>query len=117
MYKEIQIGGQSVALLANAATPIRYKQVFHRDLIHELADSQKDPSITVSITPNLAYLMAQQAAKVDMMALNEDTFITWLEKFEATDFIGASDGIWAVWSGTAATEAKPKKKNDRQSGN
>ena len=54
MYKETKIGGQSVALLSNAATPIWYHQLFHKDVVKNLADAQNDTSIAVNMAPEIA---------------------------------------------------------------
>ena len=115
MFKEITIGGQPVELLSNAATPIRYQQIFHKDLIKSLMDASKERSIAVSMAPELAFVMYQQAKKADMMTLNEDSFITWLEGFGGMDFIEAADNIWEVYYGTNVSESEPKKKRGAQS--
>jgi len=116
MFKTIQIGGQTVDLLSNAATPIRFQQIFHKDLIKSLMDAAKERSIAVSMAPELAFVMHQQAKKADMMAQNVDTFIEWLEGFGGMDFVEAADEIWAVYYGTSVNESEPKKKDVKPKG-
>ena len=38
MYKKVTIDGKELEFTANAATPYRYKQVFHRDLLKILGN-------------------------------------------------------------------------------
>ena len=114
MYKEIKIGGQSVELLSNAATPIWYHQIFKKDVVKNLVDSQEDRTIAVNMAPELAFVMMHQAAKHDMNALNVDHFVEWLETFGAMDFLDSNDLIWEVYYGNAQTASTPKKKRSAQ---
>ena len=112
MYKETKIGGQSVALLSNAATPIWYHQLFHKDVVKNLADAQNDTSIAVNMAPEIAYIMMNQAAKTDMSTLNIEKYIAWLETFGAIDFVNATEEIWEAYYGTAQTSSSSKKKQN-----
>lgn len=110
MFKEIKIGGQPVALLSNAATPIYYKQLFGRDVIKCLAEAATERTLVVSMAPEIAYVMAAQSAKTDMTTLNMEKYIGWLEGFGAVDFVDATDDIWDVYYGTTKSSSEAKKK-------
>ena len=110
MFKTIQIGGQTVDLLSNAATPIYYHQLFKKDVVKNLAEAAQDNIIAVNMAPELAYIMKNQAAKTDMSTLNIDTYIEWLETFGALDFVDANEAIWEVYYGNIQTSSESKKK-------
>lgn len=107
MYKTVTIGGKQVEMLANAATPYRYSQVFHDDFMQEITTDVTDAKATNLFT-RLGYIMAMQAAKSDMAKLNVESFIAWLEQFGPQDVVEALQDIAAVYSGTAGTESDPK---------
>ena len=56
----------------------------------------------------LAYIMAMQASGQDMSKLNEDTFLAWLEGFEANAMFESIDAIAAVYAGNEQVTADPK---------
>ena len=122
MYKEIKIGGITVPMLANGATPYRYRNVFHKDIIVEFQQAQEDYSKVVNSIPELAFIMAMQAkaknGESDLNLLNEDTFEKWLEDFDAMDLPIVAEQIINLYLGNSATSSEPKKKaNEKQKEN
>ena len=122
MFKNITIGGITVPMLANGATPIRYKHVFHKDIITEFQAAQDDYSKAASSMPELAFVMAKQAeakeGKIDINLLNEDMYVEWLEQFGPMDLPMASEQIIELYLGNNATSSEPKKKvKEKQSEN
>ena len=116
MFKEIKIGEHAVPMVANAATPIRYKQIFKRDLLVTMTESE---GVEIGIlVQELGYVMAMAAAKVDMGLLNEDSYIAWLEGFEAMDFMdeAVAVDVMGLYQGNKETSVEPKKKAVRQKG-
>ena len=64
MLKTIQIGEKEVNLLANAATPFRYKMVFGEDImvaLNQINNSRRDEGEVMDIAPQLAFIMSKQA--------------------------------------------------------
>ena len=114
MFKNIEIGGITVPMLANGATPIRYRQVFHKDIITEFQQAQDDYSKVVNSMPELAFIMAMQAkaqdGAIDLNLLNEDKYLEWVEQFGAMDLPMASEQIINLYLGNNATSSEPKKK-------
>lgn len=106
MYKVIKIGGKDVEMVANAATPIRYRQIFHKDLLAIITGSKK--MNLGDFCTEIAFIMAKQAEKADMNKLNEESYIEWLEGFNPLDLYGATDDIWDVFNGTGETDSDPK---------
>lgn len=89
MIKTINIGERQVSLEANAATGIRYKQIFGQDVLKKLAKMETADDIekidAIQDIAKLAYVMNKQASKTVKEA-SEDDFITWMEEFEEQDF-------------------------------
>lgn len=114
MFKNVEIGGITVPMLANGATPIRYRHVFHKDIITEFQQAQDDYSKVVNSMPELAFIMAMQAkaqdGAIDLNLLNEDKYLEWVEQFGAMDLPMASEQIINLYLGNNATSSEPKKK-------
>lgn len=116
MYKEVKVGNTTVPMLANGATPIRYKLIFHKDILSEFKSIEGDESKIVTIG-ELAYVMAMQAkahdGKYDIARLNEEDYMTWLEQFDPFDIEMASDKIVDVYIGNTQTSSEAKKKEEK----
>lgn len=114
MLKEINIGGITIPMLANGATPIRYKHVFHKDIITEFQQAQDDYSKVVNSIPELAFIMAMQAQNKevggDLNLLNEDKYMKWMEQFDPMDLPLAADQIVDLYMGNNVTTSESKKK-------
>ncbi len=114
MYKEIKVGSVTVPMLANGATPLRYRQVFGKDLIKEFKGAEQEASRAVDSIPELAFIMAKASeakeGKADMNLINREMFAEWLEQFEPLDLPMASDEIINLYTGNMATKSEAKKK-------
>lgn len=114
MFKVVKIGEKDVPLQANAATGIRYKQVFKKDLLQQVdMVNETDAMISADMLMELAFIMAMSAEKHDMNRLNYDAFVEWLEDFEFMDFLAedVASEIMAVWQGNREQSVTPKKKD------
>ncbi|MBR2413237.1 MAG: hypothetical protein IKK40_08820 [Bacteroidales bacterium] len=109
MRKEIEIGGNNYEFVANAATPIYYKQFFNKDLLASLT-SGEGLQIASDALPELAFIMAKQADKADMMNLKYKHYIEWLERFDALDIPLHAEEIISVYYNNVETSVEPKKK-------
>lgn len=117
MFKEVNVGGKPFPMVANAATAIRYKQVFGRDLLKEM--TSEDGVNVAGIVQELGYIMAMAGAGEDMNKLNQETYVSWLEGFEALDFYEEETAvdIMNLWQGNREVSATAKKKPEQQSEN
>lgn len=102
MFKTLTIGGREIELSANAATPFRFKQTFHKDLLQILGNEEKAEEQGVETITQLTYIMARQAEKADMNKLNEDDFIEWLEGFSTMAFINSAEDILDMYMDSSA---------------
>ena len=112
MYSELKIGGVKVPLLSNAATPLRYKQFFHKDILKEMQGASDDSAKITDSLPELTFIMAKQAqakaGKCDMNMLKESDFIDWHMIFQWLPrrlFPSISEMRCRMW--------KPKKKRTK----
>lgn len=111
MYKVVNINGVDVPMLANAATPYRLKQIFHLDIIKAFRNAKEDDGVDMAnIITQLAYVMNCQATKVDMNALNENSFYEWCEQFGAIDLIEHSEEIINIYLDNQNGDSTSKKK-------
>ena len=107
MFKKITIDGTELELAANAATPFRFKQVFHKDLFSVLGNEQKAETEGVEAVTQLAFIMAKQAEKADMGKLTESEFIEWLEGFGPMAFVSGAEQILNAYMDSTVGTATP----------
>lgn len=114
MYGEIKVGGINVPMIANAATPLRYKQLFGKDLLTEFRGVEENEAKAVESIPELAFIMAMTAkskdGKQDLSKLNLNLYMEWLEQFDPMDLPMASERIINLYLGNTVTSSEPKKK-------
>ena len=113
MFRELKIGAQTVPMVANGATSIRYRMVFGKDIISEMQGAEADNSKVIPAISELAFIMAMAAkaqnGEADMNLLNYDQYVTWLEAFGPMDLTMASDDIIRLYMGNGETKSKSKK--------
>ena len=107
MFKTLNIDGKEVEFSANAATPFRYRQIFHKDLLSILGNEEKAQNEGVEAVTELAFIMAKQAEKADMGKLNEDVFFEWLEGFGSMAFVNNAEDILNVYMESTETTSMP----------
>lgn len=108
MYKVIKIGAKDVPMLANGATPYRYKQIFRADYFKQVTEDNS-PATSIDVFTKMGFVMAMQAEKKDMRKVSEDMFFEWLEQFESMDISNACGEIAVLIAGNEGTNADPKK--------
>lgn len=114
MYGIVKIGAIEMPMESNAATPIRYRQVFHKNLNAFFLGKMPEEE-SAEMVGELAYIMAMSAAKHDMNQLSYDAYLDWLTGFGALDFDAAVTDIINVYQGNLVTESEVKKNQDQQS--
>lgn len=106
MYGTVSIGNKEVDMVANAATPYRYQQIFREDYLKKV--SGKEETDPTDFFVKIGFVMAMQAAKKDMSKINMESFYKWLEGFEPADVFAAAGDIADVYNGEAAGNVDPK---------
>lgn len=107
MFKTLNIDGKEVEFSANAATPFRYRQIFHKDLLSILGNEEKAQNEGVEAVTELAFIMAKQAEKADMGKLNEEVFFEWLEGFGSMAFVNNAEDILNIYMESTETTSTP----------
>lgn len=109
MRKELTLNdGRTLALSANAATPIRYKMTFGTDLLKELGSIEEDKTSLPDITGQMAYVMNMQA-QGDVESLSLENYLIWLEEFEdPMIFTNLSKDIMNFYLSNVKTGSKAK---------
>lgn len=105
MYGKVTIGDKDIPMLANAATPFRFKSIFHTDILQNM---MKGDEGDVTEYEKLAFVMAMQAEKKDMTKLSEEDFISWLEDFEFTDVVNALPQVVNIYMKNTSSDSDPK---------
>lgn len=114
-YAVLKIGGKDVPMMSNAATPIRYRQVFRKNLNSFFLGKMPEED-AADLPGELAYIMAQAASGADMNKLSYDGYVDWLQGFEALDFASAVTPIINVYQNNLASDSEVKKNQDQPTG-
>ena len=126
MIKRADGSDKATPLLANAATPRRYKQIFKEDLLTLFAnaaqtDENGERHYQIDFMAELAFVMAMQAKALDdkkplkIEKLNEDALIDWLEQYDGMAIENAASEIMDVYLGNIHSDSESKKNSDEQS--
>lgn len=116
MHRVIKIGNKDIPMTANAATPIRYRQLFHKNLLPYFMGEKSDED-AAEMVGELAYIMASSAAGSDMNKLSFDGYLEWLEGFNPLDFV-AHETVTAIvdlYQSNETTQTESKKNPDQPS--
>ena len=115
MEKVIKIGDKNVTMKATAGTPRRYRMMFRRDLMSDMAHLSKRMKKQefgvpdLEIFENVAYLMAKQA-EPQIPDIDE-----WFDEFEIFDIYQVLPQILSLWGMEMETQIESKKKFPRAS--
>lgn len=117
MYRVIRVGEQDIPMKANAATPIRYRQVFGKNLLPFFIGKASDEDAAEMIG-ELAYIMSASANGTDMTKLSYDGYVEWLEGFDPMDFVDANTvtALVNLYQGNEESQTEVKKSPDQPSG-
>ena len=123
MRGNVKIGSVDVEMLANAASPIFYKRLFHDDFLVQLQDLQHEVTEDngamlihgdTSIFGQMGFIMAKQAEMSDTQLLNlkiED-YIKWLSQFDPMALVNAVPDITVLYTSQEKSSVEAKKKDD-----
>lgn len=128
MYKKITMHNAKgeeieVEFLANAATPLRYKSIFRKDLLTQFANAKSEDNdkikLDIDFLPELAFLMSMQAEafsnpEVKLDKLTPGNLVDWLERFDSFEIESHAEDILNVYYGNTDTTSTSKKNTDEQ---
>ena len=121
MKKDISVGGKALPCVANAFTPILYRQIFHKDFMTEMTSFSKlkgkkpsdytdeDTATALERTQSfsrLAFVMKEQATDKtikELVKLNELDYYEWLSQYEPSDFndVSTITDVLTLWRGNS----------------
>lgn len=86
---------------ANAATPVRLKQLFQVDFWKVFGSqsevTEENVTENLDVISELAYVMHCQAEKRDIMQENFDKYVDWLETLDGTAILTKAGEIIALY--------------------
>lgn len=111
MQKTVKIGEKEVQMRSSAATAIRYRNIFHGDIMKELMEinTEKIDMAVIEKIQKLGFVMAKTAAGAKMAALTEDDYFEWLDQFDNMELMKAAKDIVMVYLGGKVSESELKK--------
>ena len=118
MYNLVKIGDTAVPMMSMASTDIYYRNIFHEDAIKLQVSKDLDEGDLVNFVMKVGFVMAKFAELNDrkaMNALNEDSYLDWLDQFERADYLNALGDVRMTYEGQAVTTSDAKKKDEEPS--
>lgn len=119
MYNIVKIGDKEVPMMSMASVDIYYRNVFHRDALKTQVGAM-DEADSVNFVLEMAFIMAKFAElndRKEMLKLNEESFIEWLDQFDRVDLINALPDAQKTYEGQMLETADAKKNTDALSVN
>lgn len=110
MTKEIMIGDKPITFTSNGATPLYYRNFFKKDLLKVINTDNGEMELATENIPELAFIMAKQADKANMLNLEMKHYFEWLEQFNPLDLTMLGKEIFMVYVADSVPIEEPKKK-------
>lgn len=116
MYNKIVIGEKEVPMLSMASVDLYYRNIFGEDPV-ALQTKGIDEGDMINFIIRMGFVMAKFAELKDrkeMLKLNEDSFLDWLDQFERNALFAALPDVQKTYEGQMVTTADAKKNKDEQ---
>lgn len=107
MKGTVDIGGVAIEMVANAASPYIYRQIFHEDFIKEAQKDEPDADLFAK----MGFVMAKQATTSkmsDLMNTTVEEYYEWLTQFEPLAVLTAAGDISNLYMGQEQSLSVPK---------
>ena len=120
MYQVIKIGEKEVPMMSMASVDVYYRQIFHKDAIKLQASNDFDEGDLINFVCEMGFVMAKFAEtknRKEMLKLNEDAFLDWLDQFERADYLEALGDIRLTYEGQMVSAVDAKKNNEEPTDN
>lgn len=113
MFANIHIGDKDVGMLANAASPYIFRQVFGEDLLQKFTTAGEN--LDENIGEKMGFIFAKQAEIKDiseLMKLTMTDFLEWLSEFDPLDVFLGSEEIITLYRDQKKGTSDPKKQGE-----
>lgn len=109
----VKIGSIDVGMLANAASPIIYKQIFHKDFLRQMTQLEGNETDGIELFSEMGFVMAMQHGHPweEVRKMTETDYIGWLVQFDPNDLMMAAGDIASLYNGQGKTLSVPKKED------
>lgn len=116
MRKDIKIGDSEMGMVANAASPILYRQIFHEDFLKTIYADGNASTDQIEVFQKMAFIMAKQAEAADGEITREQLYnltpgdmIEWAESIgDPMAFVNAITDISNLYFGSGISLSSPK---------
>lgn len=118
MYNVVKIGDKDVPMLSMASVDVYYRHIFHKDAIKMQSQGMEEGEL-INFMCEMGFVMAKFAELKDrkeMLKLNEDNYLEWLDQFGRTAYLNALVDIRKTYEEQSLTSADAKKNNAEPSG-
>lgn len=113
MYDKILIGEKEVPMLAMASVDIYYKQIFNEDPLKiQMTPTDGPAAELLELYSKMGFVMAKFAelkSRKEMLKLNFESYIEWLEQFERADYLAVLGDIRMIYEGERRPSSQEKK--------
>lgn len=111
MKGTVKIGSKEVGMVANAASPYIYKQIFHEDFLAKI--QEKTPDADLFQKMGFVFAKQNEIEKIsDLVKLTEEVYLEWLTGFEPLDILLATKEIADLYYRQRKGTAVPKSKGE-----
>lgn len=117
MFANVKIGEKNVPMLAMASSNIYYKRIFGADPIRLQTDKDLTTGEQLEFAMQMGFVLAKAAEapgdRKKMLALNEDSYLEWLDQFETGDYVNPDvlAAVLAVYNGQDPDSVEKKEEN------
>lgn len=107
---------KEVSFLSTGTTAIRYKQIFHKDLMPSitklLRDKELNPDADLIVSQELAFVMNKQAEGRNMNTVTYEEYLTWIDEYDSASLFQNIADFIKIYTGSKGSTSEPKKEEE-----
>ena len=107
---------KEVSFLSTGTTAIRYKQIFHKDLMPSitklLRDEVLNPDADLIVSQELAFVMNKQAEGRNMNTVTYEEYLTWIDEYDSASLFQNIADFIKIYTGSKGSTSEPKKEEE-----
>lgn len=107
---------KEVSFLSTGTTAIRFKQIFHKDLMPSITKLLKDedlnPDADLIVGQELAFVMNKQAEGRNMNTVTYEEYLTWIDEYDSASLFQNIADFIKIYTGSRGSTSEPKKEEE-----
>ena len=107
---------KEVSFLSTGTTAIRFKQIFHKDLMPSitklLKDEELNPDADLIVGQELAFVMNKQAEGRHMNTVTYEEYLTWIDEYDSASLFQNIADFIKIYTGSRGSTSEPKKEEE-----